>query len=355
MGDPRVNLHSTIWRVHVGTLALSTTLIPILKRAVFVAGKYSFRRQVTGSGQHPGPIIRFRTQQRPILRVLAQIAVYDRYADASTALFQDRGMDYRVRHGVAAAFKAVLTQGAQTSLFALSERCGAQGLFEYNEIVESQLEARGISIAEGDTMTLSISAYFDNAARVRLRLLTHVPYLGLASELLLGKYSMPAPKDASCPLARYEKHIFDVCRRYLRSFSGGHRSDEYNAQILPHCQTLVEAIGHRMAYEAAREAAIEPNLLTLYEAGVLLQAPAWYVRGLRLDLEAQFQQEARAIDSLLPRLNQLLDATGAAPYCSAPILTNEAWNRFVDGLEGYGAEEGQWTACPGGSAVQSKL
>ncbi|KAK9234724.1 acyl-CoA dehydrogenase/oxidase C-terminal [Lipomyces kononenkoae] len=316
--DPSSDFHLTISRVHVGTLALSTTLIPILKRAVFVAGKYSFRRHVLGSGKDRKPIITFRTQQRPILHTLSQIAVYECYAQWSIRGFIDTGLDYRVRHGIATAFKAVVTQAAQASLFALAERCGAQGLFEYNNIIESQLEARGISIAEGDTLALCIR---------------------LASELLIGRYTMPAPKDISCMLAKYEDGIYRVCTKILKSLHEGHRSDEYNTQILPHCQVLVEAIGHRMAYESARDTGIDKDLLALYEAGVLLHAPAWYVKSACLDIKSQFVCEAKAMNSILPRLDQLLDETGAGPYCTAPIITDEDWHSFVDGLQGYGTEQ----------------
>ncbi|KAK9369881.1 acyl-CoA dehydrogenase/oxidase C-terminal [Lipomyces kononenkoae] len=315
---PRPDFHLTISRVHVGTLALSTTLIPILKRAVFVAGKYSFRRHVLGSGKDPKPIISFRTQQRPILQTLSQIAVYECYTQWSIRGFMSTRLDYRVRHGIATAFKAVVTHAAQASLFALAERCGAQGLFEYNNIIESQLEARGISIAEGDTLALCIR---------------------LASELLLGRYSMPAPKDSSCMLAQYEAGIYRVCKKILKSLHDDHRSDEYNTQILPHCQVLVEAIGHRMAYESARDTGIDKDLLALYEACVLLHAPAWYVESACLDIKSQFECEATAMDSILPRLDKLLDETGAGPYCTAPIITDEDWHSFVDGLQGCGKEQ----------------
>jgi acyl-CoA oxidase len=61
-----------IWRVSVGTLALSTALIPIMKRSVFVAGKYSLRRQMRGPDNISVPIVTLRTQHAPILHALAQ-------------------------------------------------------------------------------------------------------------------------------------------------------------------------------------------------------------------------------------------------------------------------------------------
>jgi hypothetical protein len=128
----------------------------MLKRGIYVAGKYSRRRHVADPNAIPRPIISFRTQQRPILRGIAQVCVFDVFARHSITLFLNSEIDYRIRHGVAATFKATLGPTTQSTLFALAERCGAQGLFEYNGIIESQLEARGISIAEGDTLTLSI-------------------------------------------------------------------------------------------------------------------------------------------------------------------------------------------------------
>lgn len=152
----RLNFLATIWRVGVGTLALSTSMIPMLKRGLYVAGKYSMRRTVQGSHNKPMAIIGFRTQQRPILHALAQAYVFDAYAEDSARLFVDTRIEGPVRHGIGTVLKAVVNQATQGSLHSLAERCGAQGLFEYNNIIESQLEGRGISVAEGDVLALCI-------------------------------------------------------------------------------------------------------------------------------------------------------------------------------------------------------
>jgi acyl-CoA oxidase len=52
--------------------------------------------------------------------------------------FVVRGLDPRVRYGIAAVFKAVMIHHVQCGLFALAERCRAQGLFEANQIIASQ-------------------------------------------------------------------------------------------------------------------------------------------------------------------------------------------------------------------------
>lgn len=155
----RSNFFSVISRVTVGTLALSMAMIPTLKRAVYVAGKYSLRRKVQGFDGKATPIIAFRTQQRPVLHTLAKIAVFEAYAEDSVQRFMQPDMMPQVRHGIATALKAVFNSATQTALFELAERCGAQGLFKHNHIIENQLEARGNSIAEGDVTALCISMH----------------------------------------------------------------------------------------------------------------------------------------------------------------------------------------------------
>ncbi|KAJ9218775.1 hypothetical protein DTO027B5_8754 [Paecilomyces variotii] len=310
----RLNFLATIWRVGVGTLALSTSMIPMLKRGLYVAGKYSMRRTVQGSHNKPMAIIGFRTQQRPILHALAQVYVFDAYAEDSARLFVDTRIEGPVRHGIGTVLKAVVNQATQGSLHSLAERCGAQGLFEYNNIIESQLEGRGISVAEGDVLALCIR---------------------LASELLLGRYQMPAPKNPQSLLALHERGLFKECWGLMKTIKGGHRSDEFNNLILPRCQPLIEAVGQRMAYEAASQAGVHPDLLALYEIGAIMQDPSWYVQHAGLGREAQFMMEEKALNAVLPRLEELLEGTGAGPYCDAPILFQGAWDAFIDRLVKY--------------------
>ncbi|KAF9883768.1 hypothetical protein FE257_002834 [Aspergillus nanangensis] len=331
--DLRESFHSTIWRVSVGTLALATTLVPILKRSAFVAGKYSLRRHVNRPPNGSQPIVSFRTQHGPILHALAQVAVYEHYTDETVCNFVDMRLDIRVRQGIAAAFEAVLANDVQSSLFALSERCGAQGLFEYNNIIESQLEARGISIAEGDALVLCIR---------------------LASELILGRYSLPPAGNQQSLLARYEKCLFQYCCRLRARIDGDHRDDTFNTDVLPRCQALVEAIGYRMAYEAAQKAQVPPDLQNSFEARVVLQNSGWFTENIGLDMQAMLDMELRAMDSILPRLEQLLDSTDAEQYCTAPILSDQSWVRFISSLKTYRGN-GSFNAQKGNSTLAAKI
>jgi hypothetical protein len=100
-----------------------------MKRVVFV---------VRISGQTSIPIISFRTQL-PILHALAQITVLEAYAEDSIQKFGEFNSAPAVQGGIAATSKAVLCQASQPMFHALSERCGAQGLYAYNHIIESRL------------------------------------------------------------------------------------------------------------------------------------------------------------------------------------------------------------------------
>lgn len=127
---------AAIWRVSVGTLALSTVAIPALQIAAYIAYKYSCRRLVGTV-----PIISFRTQQLPIFVAVAQTHVLAALQKYAVRNFMDGKHSFQVRHAFACIFKAVALEHAQASHIALSERLGAQGLFEYNQIV-SQLVRR---------------------------------------------------------------------------------------------------------------------------------------------------------------------------------------------------------------------
>lgn len=129
--DHRLGFLHAIWRVAAGTLALGSMAIPSLQIAAFIAGRYSQRRMVNGGVK---PVVAFKTQHAPILIALCQSFVLREFWKVATPLFSDDAVDFRVRHGIAAVFKVVAVQHAQTAHLELSERCGAQGLFNYNRI-----------------------------------------------------------------------------------------------------------------------------------------------------------------------------------------------------------------------------
>ncbi|CAI7656681.1 unnamed protein product [Penicillium glandicola] len=306
---------ATIHRVVVGTLALSGTVIPCLKVATFNAYHFSCNRFVSGHDGNPMAVIGFRTQHLPILYAVAQYSVLEPFFLSAIKDFRDKGIDARVRHGIATAFKAVVLAHFNKSLKAMNERCGWHGQFEHNQILQLELEIRGVSTAEGDIRVLAIR---------------------LASEILIGRYQMPPPKDPNHPISRHEISLFSEGQALLKqSAKGIHRSERFNRDILPLALPLVEAIGHRMAFEAAQEANIDSKLLYLYEIGVIKEDSAWYVEQGGIGREIQREMESQAADALLPDLKNIMQASGLQVYSNAPMISKDLWDGFVAGLETF--------------------
>lgn len=190
---------------------------------------------------------------------------------------------------------------------------------------------RGIAIAEGDILGLAIREY---------RSCTHadskadaVPiHAGLVNEILIGRYDMPAPTDPNSLLARHEAGLLDELREVVQNLAH-HRSDDVNRLILPYCQPAMEAIGHRMAYDAAVAAGVRPCLIDLYVANVVKLDPAWYAEHAGLGRKAQQEMETRAQDQVLPLLGKLVKEMDVFPYVTAPIISDDRWAAFVQDLK----------------------
>jgi len=111
-----------------------------------------------------------------------------------------------------------------------------------------------------------------------------------------------------------------------------HRDQLLERRILPHCQPLIEAIGYRMAFEAAVERKVDPRMIELFVASVIKMDPAWYV-GQGIERRDQASMEENAAFSLLPDLDRLLDGMGVERCITAPIISDQAWDNFIASLE----------------------
>jgi acyl-CoA oxidase len=306
----RDNFFHQISRIAPGTLAMSMIMIPALKIVTYITGKYSLRRTVGVANKERIPIICFRTQQMPILHALAQLAVMTPFANKCIEWFKDTSFKPQVREGFAVILKAVFIQMAQRSIPEMVERCGAQGLFQHNQICDADNMIRACAISEGDALVVSIR---------------------LAVELCLGKYEMP-PAKTDCLLAKYQAGLAEEAWEIVSSIPAEHHSQEFNRLFIPRCRPIVQGIGHRMMYETALEAGVDPDLLALYEAGAVKENLDWYTeKGLLT--RSQFRaMENKALDALEPRLDELLDQLNMEPYVTAPITKKSLFDEFVEGL-----------------------
>ncbi|KIJ36027.1 hypothetical protein M422DRAFT_179856, partial [Sphaerobolus stellatus SS14] len=189
----RQGFFQQISRVVAGTLSMGVSALAPMKIGCFITARYSQRRMVTDASTGKlRPIISFRTQHAPILTVLAHIYVMEAFSKKCITLFSDNSIDFGLRHCITAVGKIGLLGHCQESLISLSERCGAQGLFEVNQLSVLHADMRGASIAEGDLLVLAIR---------------------FAMELLIGRIEFPEPNDPSGFLAQRELSMIDELRQ----------------------------------------------------------------------------------------------------------------------------------------------
>ena len=144
---------------------------------------------------------------------------------------------------------------------------------------------------------------------------------------------MPPAANPDCLLAKYEVGLAEEAFTILQSIPEGHRSEEFNRLLIPLCRPIVESIGHRMVYETALAASVDPDLIALYEVGALKENLSWYTeRGLLTRAQVR-EMENRALDAIQPRLSQMLDQLSIAPYIKVTILEESTWTDFMGGLE----------------------
>ena len=137
-------------------------------------------------------------------------------------------------------------------------------------------------------------------------------------------------------LAQHEAGLFEEARTVVMGLGAGHRSEAFNRLVLPLCQPLVEAIGHRMAYDAAVKFKVPQDLIDLYVANSVKHDASWYIEHAGFTRRKVAELEDKAASAVLPQLDALLEGTGAGPYIHAPIVSDEAWAAFVAKLPHYG-------------------
>ncbi|KAG1814172.1 acyl-CoA dehydrogenase NM domain-like protein [Suillus variegatus] len=313
---------SSIWRVMVGSLALSSLAIPYLQVGSFVAARYFQRRHVTSLQGNPLPIISYRTQQLPLLHAIAQAFVLRALHKWAIEQFMDKNLDVRVRHGIAACCKAVMIQHAQVANYVLSERLGAQGLFEYNQLSNFYSEMRGVSIAEGDILALSMR---------------------LVADTLSQTYELPFSTHPDGPLAMHEISLFDEATETV--FSSSDFTQAFMQYVQPRCQLMVESMGHRMACDAAVDQGVPQCLVDLYFINAIKTDAAWYVEHGVFTRKAIVHMEDAALSAALPRLEELLTAMEVEPYVSSPIISDKCWEEFSKTLPVYSSPQAQVPAA----------
>lgn len=147
--------------------------------------------------------------------------------------------------------------------------------------------------------------------------------------------SLPARRAAS---------MLQELRASLTTRFKHHRDPGFQEYILPHCQPLIEAIGYSMAYDAAVEYGIDQGVLGMFVASVFREDRAWFSEVAGISRSQQMDMERDAMQVLLPRLDELLEKLDVSNYCTAPIISDEKWDKYVRTLPTFTSTSDQPSA-----------
>lgn len=122
---------------------MAAVTLPSLRTSSYIAARYSMRRTTIDASGTEKPIISFQTQKIPVLSAVAQAFVMQPFLEKGIAQFCDETIDHRVRHAISSITKTVMLSHTQDANYNLADRCGAQGLFEVNQITGSYVSFCG--------------------------------------------------------------------------------------------------------------------------------------------------------------------------------------------------------------------
>ncbi|THU80457.1 acyl-CoA dehydrogenase NM domain-like protein [Dendrothele bispora CBS 962.96] len=316
----RTQFLSVIKRVTIGTFIVAGVAIPSLQLAVYTAAKYSQRRKLQVAAPKPYALWNLKTQQVPILYGFVDSVVFKALVEKVVPKFRDPITEGDLLRAYAAICKILFYKHHQKIVETLIGRMGAQGVFRYNGLTAAHGMIRGYSIGEGETLALSIR---------------------LATELLLGRYSLESPDKPNSFLARYEAGIFQSCAQILAQLPS-HRSKAFESLIAPRCPMLIEALAHRLAYDAATSAGVHPAVVDLFEMQAIQRGAWWYIEKGLLTGADIYDRTQSALDKCLPVFEKWLKAeeSGIGKYVQAPIIDGEAWDEFLETLPEFIGHEG---------------
>ncbi|KAG5645680.1 hypothetical protein DXG03_005518 [Asterophora parasitica] len=300
-----------IWRIQLGTLAVPAPWISAIKAVAYIGGRYSMHRCLLGKRNESVPILTFRTQQWPVVHATAVGMVMANWFPLVIQQAMERTTDHRIRHAMSVITKTTICRHFQRCVPEVAERCGAQGTFEHNYMARIENDGKGVIIAEGDVLTLCIRLF---------------------SELLQKRYEVPMPDPAESLLALHASSLLEENIALLKNIKGDHRSDYFNALILPQSQVVVEAIGHALAYSAALQSNLPQPILDVYECAIIRQDPAWYSEQGGLSRMDQRLREDAAVSSMLPNLSSFFADLGIEKYVTAPIVSDAGWKDYLAAL-----------------------
>ncbi|KAF9650292.1 hypothetical protein BDM02DRAFT_3222827 [Thelephora ganbajun] len=326
------NYLQLISRAAAHSLSLTAACLPVMQIMSYVVGKYSPGEvtvdPMTGLQR---PVIGLRTQYIPVMTAIAHTFTSVVFANHVRAALDDPGYRDDTKNCLVAILRSVVFNHATRDLELLGERYGAHGLLVTDKLDSLLAKVRGLRTTQGDTLEAS--------AR-------------LAIDLVLGRIAIPPPRDPASPLAQYAMFLVSELRGLLPHDAELHGDGGFSflvdtrseASILPLCVPLVQAIGHRMAYDSAVEASVDPVLVDVYVASAVLLDPAWYSEtqdpAIRLSGFDQVKRQVEACTRGIERVDEWLDKLDVEPYIPVAIAGDKQRDDRVESFGAFGGAVG---------------
>ncbi|TCD62137.1 hypothetical protein EIP91_007289 [Steccherinum ochraceum] len=306
--DPRNLLHSYIWRIPVGTCAIGMPGVLSGKILACIAADYSFRRHV-GGPKLEVPIISFRTQALPVLYAVAVSHVFSAWMSQVVEYFISKATTFDARTVLGTIFKTTANRLVTQTARDLGERLGAQGLFPQNHLGIMETDIRGTSISEGDITVVCIRLF---------------------AEVLTGRRTLLVPARTDTLLYRRYLGYVDFNTQLLKSLKRGQRDPQFNNLILPQCEPAIRALGHALAYSAAKDAGLPQPLLDLFEVAVIKLDSGWFAEHAGLTEARRVMMEDKAANAALPHLKQYVDDLNIRQWVASPLISDRKWDWWLD-------------------------
>jgi acyl-CoA oxidase len=163
----------------------------------------------------------------------------------------------------------------------------------------------------------------------------------LASELVQGKYPLPPSDNPNSLLARHEKGLFEELKTFaLKDDLGNsnHRSDAFAQNVTPRARDLIQAIGHRLAYDSVVESGtVRQELIDVWESNCILEDAAWYVEHVSMTSREIHARQVAAIERTRPHLEATIKDFGMDKHFgSTPLVSSELEDEFMRSLPTFG-------------------
>lgn len=154
--SPRAQLLAAIGRVTVGKIAMTGASVGVARASLAIAVRYAHHRIITGRPD-PVPIAAHRTHSARLITPLAQTYAANFLHRTTLHRFAAKAThdDSQIEQTIALT-KAWITWTAQRIASESRERCGAQGMFQFNGVGGQAAALDSVITAEGDNLPIVV-------------------------------------------------------------------------------------------------------------------------------------------------------------------------------------------------------